>query len=557
MSSEAKYRNLYIPSKKTVGSGKVMPYPSEKPSDYSERLSVLYSSKVSTDHKKDFGQFFTPLSIARFMGALPKQSKNKLRILDPGCGLGVLSISVIEDIISRGNVHTIELVAFETDINVLPLVEKCYKYLGEWLKTKQIEFTYFLCKNDFILHNSHVLQNQISVHESYDIIISNPPYFKLPKDDERAIAAKSVIYGQTNIYTIFLLIASKLINETGELIFITPRSFCSGAYYRLFRQLFFDTVNIKFIHVFNSRRDAFKKDGVLQENIIILATKKIQHQPEQIKLPFTQAVIEKIVVSSSQGIHDLTNRRIKEFALTSLVNFESNQKILHLPSSEVDEQVIDIFKTWTGSLKSYNLEISTGPVVDFRSEGMINSKWNKDHVPLLWLTNVEPMKVTWPRKDHSRGKPKGQYIVNNLSSRSRLVPNKNYVLLRRFSAKDDRRRLIAAPYFNSQYNYELVGIENHLNYIYHKSGIMSDIETVGLSSLLNSLLFDIYFRTFNGNINVSATELRDFPLPDFDLIRTLGDRINKRKLNISMTELDELVAETFNLKIDLSKIYGQ
>jgi adenine-specific DNA-methyltransferase len=102
-------------------------------------------------------------------------------------------------------------------------------------------------------------------------------------------------------------------------------------------------------------------------------------------------------------------------------------------------------------LRSYGLEISTGPVVDFRSTDFITFKKQKNSVPLIWLGNVEPMSVTWPLKT-LKGKPKGQYISKKAESLSRLVPNRNYVLLRRFSAKDDSRRLIAAPHFKSMYS---------------------------------------------------------------------------------------------------------
>ncbi|MNR04937.1 hypothetical protein D3C85_1209350 [compost metagenome] len=151
---------------------------------------------------------------------------------------------------------------------------------------------------------------------------------------------------------------------------------------------------------------------------------------------------------------------------------------------------------------------------------------------------------------------KGQHIIVDDMSISRLVENRNCVLLRRFSTKEDNRRLIAAPYLKQfSSDKEFIGIENHLNYIYHKEKALTTAVVLGLAAILNSRIFDLYFRTFNGNINVSATELRDFPLPDFNLIQAIGKRVEismqtKREYNI-----DELVSEVFNLKIDLSKVY--
>jgi len=532
----------------------IEPLIEEFPSEYADRLGVLYSKTVTEEYKKEVGQYFTPLDVARFMSKYVNETTDRVKILDPGCGIGILSVALAEELILKNiSIRTIELVAFETDVDILQYSERCFEYLRKWLNDRGVEFTVFLCKNDFILHNSLILNNQDNTYEFYDIIISNPPYFKLPKGDIRSQIAKSVIYGQTNIYTIFLSIAAKLLKPKGQLIFITPRSFCSGNYFRLFRETFFMLVDIKSIHIFNSRKDTFRRDKVLQENIIITADRNSSEKSNKTKLNAKEYFT---TISSSSGVEDINNRRIKKFRINELINFDSYQKILYLPSSSIDEEVIKIFKTWTGSLNHYNLDISTGPVVGFRSENMIKIKNDKNTVPLLWLHNVESMELIWPRNIGYKGKPKGQYIVNNEKSRSRLVKNKNYVLLRRFSSKDDKRRLVASPYLSALFdNSEMLGLENHLNYIYHKQDNLSSIQIFGIAALLNSRLFDLYFRTFNGNINVSATELRDFPLPDMVLIEKLGARIIAKQENRNNYNIDLLVSEIFNLSIDLSKAY--
>lgn len=532
----------------------LQPQINETPTSFADRLGVYYASRAKQSDKKEKGQFFTPKEIAYFMASFSSvNKKNNIKILDPGCGIGILSTAVIEKLVlSKNKINTIELVVFENDVDIIQFAEICFDYLRQWLKDRNIDFKIFLCKNDFILHNSQVLNDHKNSVEEYDMVISNPPYFKINSNDERAITARSVIYGQTNIYTIFLLIAAKLLKAEGELIFLTPRSFCSGNYYKLFREIFFSIINLKEIHLFNSRTAAFKKDKVLQENIILKAKKRKKNDLNTININ------GEIVISSSTGIVDINERRIRKYNLSNLLNWGSNQKILHLPTSDTDEEIIKIFKTWTGSLKLYNLEISTGPVVDFRSKDMIKFKKYRNTVPLIWLHNVESMKFNWPISSINRGKGKGQYIVNHEISFSRLLKNKNYIFVRRFSAKGDKRRLIAAPYFKSfAPKFPLIGLENHLNYIYQRKGELNTQLIFGISALLNSKLFDLYFRTFNGNINVSATELRDFPLPNYELILSLGLKIRKIIESNYEYDIDTLVSETFNLSIDLSKEYGQ
>jgi len=525
------------------------PFRGELPSGYADYLGLYYTSKVSEEHKKNLGQFFTPIEIAKFMAEFCSHRKSRVRILDPGCGLGILSCALTEIIANNKEVKEVELVAFETDLEIIHLAERSFSYLREWLVKKNIIFTYFLCANDFILHNSAVLENKSGGEDKFDIVISNPPYFKISKNHPVAITAKSIIYGQTNIYTIFLIISAKLLVENGQLIFITPRSFTSGNYFRLFREIFFSIVNLKKIHLFRSRRNAFQRDKVLQENVIFSAFKKREENNQQLILPFdTFSNNYSLEISISNGLNDLNEREVKDFNFKSLVNLESFQKILHLPTSINDERAIKVFKTWENSLNSYDIQISTGPVVAFRSVEFISEILEESYVPLIWLHNVNKMHFEWP-KEYSKGKLKGQYIKVCKESYSRLLPNRNYIFLRRFSSKDDSSRLIACPFLKKWIPNTKIGVENHLNYIYKPEGELSETEVMGIAAILNSRLFDLYFRTFNGNINVSATELREMPLPDLTTIKRIGSKVLANKIKTQHL-IDQILYGIFKIELD-------
>ncbi|RLJ72512.1 Eco57I restriction-modification methylase domain-containing protein [Pedobacter alluvionis] len=524
----------------------------ERPSSYADKLGLQYTSEVTSAHKKDFGQFFTPNEIADFMSQFCTVNKNRIRILDPGCGVGILSSSLIEYLVSiNPEIEEIELTAFEKDLEIISYAKKSLEYLREWLYRKQISFNYFLCVNDFILHNSAVLDGRVTTDEKFDVVISNPPYFKIKKNDPINIAAKSIIHGQQNIYSIFIIISAKLLREGGQLIFISPRSFTSGSYFRLFRNTFFSLVDLNMIHLFGSRTSAFQRDKVLQENVIVVSTRKQSVAQNQLLLPFSKNI--KLNISISNGIEDIDLEKSKAYEFTSLVNLESFQKILHLPISINDEKAIKLFKSWSNSLDKSNISISTGPVVAFRTTTFLKETRLKKNVPLIWLNNVSKMTFTWPIMTFKKGKEKSQFIEVSDETKSVLLPNKNYILLRRFSSKDDSSKLIACPYFEDYLKeYPYLGVENHLNYIYRKDGVLTREEVLGLCALLNSKLFDVYFRTFNGNINVSATELREMPLPNLTTIKAIGSKISDNKLHVQ-NFIDQIVADTFKIKLnDLS-----
>ncbi len=513
----------------------IEPIINELPSDYADRLGVFYTQKVTIKHKKENGQFFTPTPIARLMASYCDFKKNTIKILDPGCGTAILTCTLIEHLVkSKNDIEIIDLVAYETDPDLISYSQKTLSYLKKWLLEKGIILQYLLHIHDFILDNAQALKKNYK-GDQFDLIISNPPYFKLAKDDEKTIAAKELVSGQPNIYSIFMGIAAKLLSENGELIFITPRSFASGNYFKAFRELFFNTVQIDKIHLFNSRKDTFNRDSVLQETVVIKAIKE--------KINFNKSVL----VSSSVGIKDIFEPSIKFFKSSELIDLNSKEKILHLPTSDKEESILNLVSTWKNGLYDFDIKISTGPVVSFRALNFIQNNYENGTVflaPLFWLHNVSKMILEWPKQL----KDKGQFIKIESGSKSLLIPNKNYILLRRFSTKDDKSRLIAAPYFCNYVKADFVGVENKVNYLYRKDGHLDRSEVVGLCALLNSELFDTYFQIFNGNVNVSATELREMKFPPIENIKEIGNKIILSN-DYSMSNVNSIVNEIFELEV--------
>lgn len=505
----------------------------ESPSHFADRIGLEYSKVNSQESKKGKGQFFTPTKIAALMASLADTTDLKsIRILDPGCGTLVLSAALIEELVSKNKgVKTIELIAYETDEDLAPYIKKSANHIKKWLAEKKIDFHFKLNENDFILKNASWTKGK---DVGFDFIISNPPYFKLSKDDERTLAAKSVVSGQTNIYSIFMAFAAKMLNQDGQLIFITPRSFSSGSYFKAFREYFFNTVQLDKIHLFVSRKDTFNRDSVLQETVILKANNTGSINPN-----------EEVVISSSHGLKDIETPAIKQLLHKDVIDLKSQEKILHLPTNDNEQNIVNIFKAWNGNLNAYNIQVSTGPVVSFRATKFIQDHYQNGTVflaPLFWLHNVNKMSLNWPVVKEG----KGQYIRIQDESKSILIPNKNYILLRRFSTKDDKSRLIAAPYFCNYISAEYIGVENKVNYIYRPKGHLNRNEVVGLCALLNSELFDNYFRIFNGNVNVSATELREMPLPPLETLKEIGDRLILAN-DYSVENVNKIINETFEL----------
>jgi adenine-specific DNA-methyltransferase len=183
------------------------------------------------------------------------------------------------------------------------------------------------------------------------------------------------------------------------------------------------------------------------------------------------------------------------------------------------------------------LFVSTGRVVDFRAKEFLRQQPERDTAPLIYPCHFNGGFVLWP-KEKAR---KPNAIVSNEQTRELLVPAGVYVLVKRFTAKEERKRIVACIYDSHQIHAPLVGFENHLNYFHANGHGLPMSLAKGLAAFLNSTVVDVYFRQFNGHTQVNATDLRSLNYPTKAELDKLGRRIADP--GMQQEELDALVEE--------------
>lgn len=509
--------------------------------DYAERLAELYSRAYSPETRKCRGQFFTPKKVSVFMTNLFEIHRNTIHLLDPGAGTGILTAAFCEKLLSNDKIIDLTIDVYENDVNLLPFLKTVLELCKTELEGKGHNIRYNIYEQDYILHTKRYFTKSdlmwaADKYTLYDYIISNPPYYKLNIDSPQATVMGELISGQPNIYALFMELSASMLKPEGEMVFITPRSFCSGLYYKKFREWFLSNVQLINIHIFESRKEIFERDEVLQENIIIKA-KKLNKIAKH----------EKVIISESKNKHfDKTN---KLEALIEDVIFHKNGDIfIRIPTSPLDLEILRIVDSWPNTLKELGLEVSTGPVVSFRAEEYLLPELTKDSksVPLLWMHNMKEMKVILSL--HKNKKASAIQICNE--TKPLLLPIKNYVLVNRFSSKEQKRRLYASVLLESEFPYKTVGIENHVNYIYKPNGNLSVYEAFGIAAILNTTIIDNFFRSLNGNTQVNATDIRSLPFPDIEKIRKIGKLIYESNHYKNGFGLDKIVTEVLGLRID-------
>ena len=503
---------------------------------YSYEQGKRVLERKSPETLKKHGQFLTPPTVARYMAKQMGVLKNGDALLEPAGGSGVLVCAVIERLIAEKNPLEISITVYETDKELCDVCREIFGVACKQAEKNGIKIDWQVIQDDFVLaclpdEQPTLFASNESKLKLFTHVISNPPYFKLNTEDKRVKAVSGKLNGHTNIYTLFMALSAKLLAPQGKACFIVPRSFCSGVYFTEFRRDLLKDTAPTVVHVFQSRNDVF--GDVLQENMIFSFEKLSQHQEHRY---WTGS----LNISSSEDDKGLDNGIIsRKVSYQHFLNDHDGLLLFRVPTGILDEQILETVDKWDGSLEKYGFQVSTGRVVPFRAKGLLKEQVKTDNgvVPLLWMQNVKANQVEYPLD----GFDKPQAILAN--DPSLLVPNTNYILLRRFSAKEDRRRLISAPFIGEKFDFEQIGFENHLNVIFRNKGTLSPSETIGLSAILNSAIIDRYFRIVNGNTQANAAELRILPIPPLEVINNIGKKIQKEQAN-TPEQIENIVFST-------------
>ena len=484
-----------------------------------EKTRLQVSKNTTAKKKAQLGQFFTPARTARYMASLFDLTSHEIcRLLDPGAGIGSLSSAFLERC-SAGDFafNKIAITAFELDVLIhADLAHTLASY------AEQIPLAYELMGGDFI--EAAVNRIQFGNSNGYSHAILNPPYKKINSDSRHRLLLRQVGIETVNLYSAFVALTLEMMAPGGQIVAIIPRSFCNGPYYRPFRNFLLERAAIRQVHLFKSRDKAFKDDSVLQENIILVLER--DGQQDQVK----------ITTSTDDSFHDLTEH-LHPFG--RIVFADDPERFIHIPTlSALDEMGSPAGMSCT--LEELGIQVSTGPVVDFRLKNHLRNLPEPGTVPLLYPIHFNSQVMEWPKANIK----KPNAIRRNGETEKWLFPTGCYCVVRRFSSKEEKRRIRASVVQPQAFeNAEMLGFENHLNVFHeHKHGLPEALAR-GLAVFLNTTAADECFRRFNGHTQVNATDLRLMKYPSRAKLIALGDAAND--MPQEQHEIDSLVTEMY------------
>lgn len=468
--------------------------------------------------KSELGQFMTPSSVARFMASLFRPASHAAaRLLDAGAGVGSLSVAFLDRCVAGElSFAQVSVVAYEVD-DVLRVHLR--DQLAEY--DRRLPLTVDLHGGDFIEHAVNAVQFRLDSGFTHAIL--NPPYRKINTASRHRLLLREVGIETVNLYSAFVALAVFLMKKGGQIVAIIPRSFCNGPYYKNFREIILTRCAIRRMHLFESRSRAFKDDDVLQENVIVVLE--------------CGAAQNNVTVSTStdDSFFDLTEY---DCSFDRIVLPGDTERFIRIPTSP-ERNALELSSSIGCSLADLGISVSTGPVVDFRLRPYLRDMPGENTVPLLYPAHFSGQNTEWPKC----GLRKPNAIVHNDATKKLLYPSGVYTVVRRFSSKEERRRVVASVVTADCFpNASAIGFENHLN-VFHdrKQGLPEDLAR-GLAVFLNSTVVDKSFRLFNGHTQVNATDLRLMKYPSKADLITLG-KWAKHYRDLTQELIDERVAQ--------------
>ena len=477
--------------------------------DTADSVRRKVAPRIAQKRKSELGQFMTPSSVASFMaGMFPPSSLQTCRLLDAGAGVGALSCAFLDRWLSGGfGFKAVEATAYEVDET---LREHLKQHLTNYSKVKAE-----VIAGDYIeLATAGALQAKGFSHA-----ILNPPYKKINSNSAHRLALRSVGIETVNLYSAFVALAVAQAAFGGQIVAIIPRSFCNGPYYRPFRDFILENAAIHHMHLFESRNKAFKDDEVLQENVIIRLERGGCQGPVT------------ITTSTDDSFTDLVTH---EHSFDRIVFPDDPERFIHVPTT-AEKSIIELSPAIRYSLVELGLKVSTGPVVDFRLREQLRDMPEDGTVPLIYPGHLSISGTVWPLQSLK----KSNAILRNAETEKWLYPNGFYCVVRRFSSKEEKRRVVASVVNPATFgDHTVLGFENHMNLFHENKHGLPELLARGLAVFLNTTAVDESFRRFNGHTQVNATDLKLMKYPSREGLIELG-KWAKQHSDITQEMIDE------------------
>ncbi|MEW6663805.1 MAG: N-6 DNA methylase [Thermodesulfobacteriota bacterium] len=462
-------------------------------------VSSFYTVMLPESIRSRLGAYYTPPALAeRLMDMVTEAGFDweKGRILDPACGGGAFlahttlrmlkTCPTADPAFVLRNVTT-RLHGFEIDP------------FAAWLSQVLLEVALLeVCLRanrrlpDDLVETGDALTLPVDHQRPYDLVIGNPPYGRITLPELQRHLYKRSLFGHANLYGLFTDLAIRWVRPGGIIGYVTPTSFLGGQYFKSLRSLLLREAPPLRMDFITEREGVF--EDVLQETMLSVY-KRAEKKKRLVTVDFLRP---------NGNEEPVFVQKVGKFALP-----DNGEEPWFLPRDPEHVALLKKLASLPHRLSDYGFSVNTGQLVWNRHKPQLRSERGSDCYPLIWAESVTAdgeFSFSAVRRNH-------QPYFHVYPDQGCLVTKESCVLVQRTTAKEQKRRLIAAVLpekFVKKHGG--VVVENHLNII-RPSTAKSDVSPDLIAAILNTKALDMAFRCINGSMAVSAFELHALPMP--------------------------------------------
>ena len=475
------------------------------------KLAVRNTKKLIRERSKEenvrIGRFFTKRSTAALLAdMLSPRKKECVRILDAGAGTGILSAAVLEMVCRAGYSKTVELVCYENDAMMLPMLKnnlvrlrkKCRHDYGVRLNARVEE-------TNFVLSAASYLKDDLfsAALEHYDYVVMNPTSTLMAKDSPEVLALGDLTAGATDLAFLFLALGHAALTEDGELAAVLPTSYAGGHYIERIRLFIGERSYLTQLHLFSAK--AKRESRADETRSHMLAAWKSGKRPADARITLS---------SSEKETEDAPVTVLPPYPYDRIVNPKTGS--LLLIKNEEEASVLSTVESLPATFATLGLRMRTGLTLESRYESSLRREPVDGAIPLIHPKNIVGGLTRLPTE---------KYIIPVIPSLAQK--NKNMLFIKRVPAKSAGRHLLCSVYLAPQLpRFPMISTHNKLNYVdYADDREMDSALLHGLYAVLTSDLYEKYCTILSKAPQINAKEYGDLPLPDEKTLRDIGSKI--------------------------------
>lgn len=335
----------------------------------------------------------------------------------------------------------------------------------------------------------------VSIEElgRFDLVIGNPPYGRITLDPVMRSRYRDSLYGHANLYGLFTDLAMRLAAPDGLVAYVTPTSLLGGEYFKKLRHMILNKAPPARVAFVQDREGVFA--DVLQETMLtVMRSRK----------PALSCSTSIELIRSGPSLSPAESFQLGTVRLDTRI-----EAPWLLPRTPQQVSLVEMLNAMPSRLSTYGYTVATGPLVWNRHKQQLRATRRTGDLPIIWAESVAAngrFHFQSSRRNHL------PYIALE-PGQEFLMSAEPCILLQRTTAKEQKRRLIAAVVPNSFIlAHPGFVVENHLNMI-RPLRMNPEVGMQTIAAVLNSKIVDMAFRCISGSVAVSAYELQALPFP--------------------------------------------